>query len=375
MNPLTFGLNPYLFYFVLLVLSSISYTAYLRFTAKNSVVFKLGLLLLPSLLVLCFTSFAFGRTFNYFLFIPALLSLFLTIYALLKVIRNPISTIELKIGEIANGKLNIEIDDHLKNQTNEFGLISNNLLNMAAQLNQVVTSTVSVLDSLAAYSNSLNKVAAQLSDGASVQASSAEEVASSMEEMTSAIVQNTSHSRKAESISSKAYHNLNEGVKSALESVEAMRNIAEKIKVIDQIATQTNILSLNAAVEAARAGEYGRGFSVVASEVKKLAENSKKAAEEISNLSLATMSISERAGNQLKEITPDIEATAQIVREIATSGVEQQLGVEQINTSLQLLSKETQNNSATSEQMAINAQQLSVEAEKLKAILSFFNAN
>ncbi|MFT3739758.1 MAG: methyl-accepting chemotaxis protein [Breznakibacter sp.] len=375
MNALISSVNPYLFYLIALLLSSVVYTIYLYFTAKHSIVFKLGMFILPCLVVLCYTSFVFAKTFNFLLFIPALLSLFLTLYALMMLIRKPISTLETKLSEIAQGQLNVEIDEKLKNQKNEFGLISNNILNMASQLNNVVTSTISVLSNLSEYSKSLSSVSSELSEGASIQASSTEEVASSMEEMTSAIVQNTTNSKQAEMISSKAYENIMEGVKSALETVTAMQYIAAKIKIIDDIAAQTNLLSLNAAVEAARAGEYGRGFAVVATEVKKLAESSKKAAEEISTLSYSTLTISEKAGKQLKDTTPDIEATAQIVREIAVSGNEQKLGVEQINSALQLLSKETQNNSATSEKMALSAQELTKQAEKLKDLLSYFNCN
>jgi methyl-accepting chemotaxis protein len=365
-------MNPYVLYALLLAACIPPYILYVYLTAKRSIVYKIALFILPTLLILCFTSYSFALTRNYVLFVPALLSLFVTFSLLTNRIRKPISTMEKNFKEISSGNLDILIADNLKISKDEFGLIYTSMENMITELNEVVSSIKNISNDLAGFSDLLSESSTQLSQGASVQASSTEEVSSSMEEITANILQNTDNSTQAEQYSKKAFEGIRVGVQSAQDSADAMKNIAEKIKIVDDIAFQTNILALNAAVEAARAGEHGKGFAVVAAEVRKLAERSKKAAEEISVLSKSGIEISDRAGEQLNSITPDIEATASIVREIVASGNEQKSGAEQINTSLQMLNEETQKNASTSEEIASSAQQLASQANQLRDILKYF---
>jgi len=170
-----------------------------------------------------------------------------------------------------------------------------------------------------------------------------------------------------------------EGIKQGSEStniaVDAMKNIADKIKIVNDIAFQTNILALNAAVEAARAGEHGKGFAVVAAEVRKLAERSKIAADEIDLLSKNGVEVSEKAGKKLTEIVPEIEKTARLVQEIAAASNEQNSGADQVNNAIQQLNQVTQQNAAASEEMATSSEELSSQAEELKRIISFFKVN
>jgi methyl-accepting chemotaxis protein len=158
-----------------------------------------------------------------------------------------------------------------------------------------------------------------------------------------------------------------------VETVEAMRQIASKISIIEEIARQTNLLALNAAIEAARAGEHGKGFAVVASEVRKLAERSQIAAGEINSLSASSVHVAERAGELLPKIVPDIKKTADLVSEINAASGEQNSGAEQINKAIQQLDQVIQQNASATEEMSSTCEELSSQAEQLYETISFFN--
>ncbi|MFP4526037.1 MAG: methyl-accepting chemotaxis protein, partial [Bacteroidales bacterium] len=183
----------------------------------------------------------------------------------------------------------------------------------------------------------------------------------------------TENAKQTEKISGKASDRISEGNQATQHSVEAMKEIAEKISIINDIAFQTNILALNAAVEAARAGEHGKGFAVVASEVRKLAERSAEAASEIDEKSKSGVGISEKAGQQLEEIVPEIEKTSKLVQEITAASNEMNSGADQVNNAIQQLNQVTQQNAASSEELATGAEELSSQAEQLKQVISYFN--
>jgi methyl-accepting chemotaxis protein len=211
-----------------------------------------------------------------------------------------------------------------------------------------------------------------MSQGASEQASSAEEVSSSMEEMVSNIQQNTDNAMQTEKIALQAVEAVRKGSESTTVAVKSMKDIASKVSIIGDIAYQTNILALNAAVEAARAGEYGQGFAVVAEEVRKLAERSQVAAEEIDGLTESGVAVADEAGKQLVEIVPDIEKTAKLVQEIAAASMEQNTGADQVNNAIQQLNQVIQQNAAASEEMASSSEELSSQSEQMKEVVSYF---
>ena len=152
-----------------------------------------------------------------------------------------------------------------------------------------------------------------------------------------------------------------------------MKEIANKISIIEEIARQTNLLALNAAIEAARAGEHGKGFAVVAAEVRKLAERSQKAAGEINQLSATTLKVSEKSGEMLDKLVPDIQRTAELVQEITAASKEQDTGAEQINKALQQLEQVIQQNASASEEMASTTEELTGQSDQLVSALSFFH--
>lgn len=271
--------------------------------------------------------------------------------------------------KIASGDLEAEITVE---QHDEIGKMVAALQEMTNKLreiiNEILESSAFILDA----SIQINDDAHQVAQSANGQASAAQEVSASMEEMVSNIHQNTQNSIETEKITLQAAKSIREGSSTTLIAVESMKMIADKISIINDIAFQTNILALNAAVEAARAGEHGRGFAVVAAEVRKLAERSKVAAEEIDVLSKSGVKVSETAGQQLKEIVPDIEKTAKLIQEITSASREQNSGTDQINNAIQQLNHSTQQNAAISENLAANAGNLSLFAEKLKNSISFF---
>ena len=193
-----------------------------------------------------------------------------------------------------------------------------------------------------------------------------------MEQMAANIRQNADNALQTEKIAVKAAVDAREGGRAVTETVSAMKDIAGKISIIEEIARQTNLLALNAAIEAARAGEHGKGFAVVASEVRKLAERSQLAAGEISELSRTSVEVAEQAGAMLERLVPDIQRTAELVQEISAACKEQDAGAEQINKAIQQLDQVIQQNASASEEMASTSEELASQADQLQGTMSFF---
>jgi methyl-accepting chemotaxis protein len=269
--------------------------------------------------------------------------------------------------EVAGGNLMVD----LKERSPQDDLM-HALSAMVAQLVEIVAEVKVASDNVAGGSVELSASAQTMSEGASQQAAAAEEASSSMEQMSSNIRQNADNAQQTEKIAVKSADDAQEGGKAVAETVQAMKEIAGKISIIEEIARQTNMLALNAAIEAARAGEHGKGFAVVASEVRKLAERSQHAAGEISELSVSSVEVAERAGAMLATILPDIRKTADLVQEINASSKEQDTGAQQINKAIQQLDQVIQQNASASEEMAATAEELSSQSAQLQSTISFF---
>ena len=190
--------------------------------------------------------------------------------------------------------------------------------------------------------------------------------------MTANIRQNADNAKETEKIALKGAEDATSGGQAVQDTVTAMKSIADKIMIIEEIARQTNLLALNAAIEAARAGEQGKGFAVVAAEVRKLAERSQLAAAEISELSVSSVEVAENAGSLLAAMVPNIQRTAELVQEIAAASIEQDAGAEQISRAIQQLDSVIQTNASSSEEMASTAEELSSQAEQMQAAIGFF---
>ena len=250
-------------------------------------------------------------------------------------------------------------------------IIIKNITNIVSKLKELISFVRTASDNISGAGAQMNSSSQEMSEGATEQAASAEQVSSSMEQIVSSIQQNTDNAVQTEKIASKVAEDILEGNKAVSHTVQSMKEIAERITIIGDIARQTNLLALNAAVEAARAGDYGRGFAVVASEVRKLAERSQIAALEINNLSKSGVMVAEKSGKLLEEIVPEILKTSRLVKEISLSSVEQNTGANEINKALQQLNLVIQQNAATSEEMAASSEELTSQAEHLKEVISF----
>ncbi|MGA2086959.1 MAG: methyl-accepting chemotaxis protein [Terracidiphilus sp.] len=270
--------------------------------------------------------------------------------------------------EIANGNLTVDIRERSAQDK-----LMQALQSMVAGLTRTVSDIRTIAGEVASASQSISTASIQVSKGASAQAAAAEEASSSMEEMVSNIKQNADNAQQTDKIANKSAKDAQESGKSVLEAVAAMKEIANKISIIEEIARQTNLLALNAAIEAARAGEHGKGFAVVAAEVRKLAERSQKAAAEINQLSATTLKVSEKSGEMLDKLVPDIQRTAELVQEITAASKEQDTGAEQINKALQQLEQVIQQNASASEEMASTTEELTGQSDQLVSALGFFH--
>ena len=253
-----------------------------------------------------------------------------------------------------------------------FGQVKDSANSTAENLTRVLGEVHAAADALTGAANQVSATAQSLSQAASEQAASVEETSATMDNMSASINQNSDNAKVTDGMATKTSREAVDGGKAVNDTVTAMKQIAAKIGIVDDIAYQTNLLALNAAIEAARAGEHGKGFAVVAAEVRKLAERSQEAAREIGELAGSSVSTAERAGKLLDEIVPSIQKTSELVQEIAAASSEQSESVVQIGGAMSQLTRATQQNASASEELAATSEELSGQAEQLQQSIAFF---
>jgi methyl-accepting chemotaxis protein len=288
----------------------------------------------------------------------------------MEAIVGPVNEINRVMSALESGDLTKSINARYRGQLQTLCETINNTVTKLAQTIAEVNNTT---ETLASATVQVSSTAQSLSQASSEQAASVEETSASIEQMSASISQNTENAKVADAMSAEGSQKAAEGGEAVTQTVEAMKDIAKKIGIIDDIAYQTNLLALNAAIEAARAGEHGKGFAVVAAEVRKLAERSQVAAQEIGQLAGNSVSMAERAGKLLDEIVPATKKTADLVQEITAASEEQSAGVGQVNNAMSQLSQITQQNASASEELAATAEEMSSQAENLQALMSFFD--
>lgn len=364
--------------FISVIAAAIAAAFILNRFFKNSVFFRVGLIWLFNLLFIVFSigvkvKFFEGQILINIIFtlVNVGVSVLCFYYGSIAVVR-PLEKAVDEFNELGKGNLKVKIDKSKANEKKDLGRLILAADKIHKSLTAIVHELNSNVDSISGTSDKLNGLSTKLSAGATEQASSVEEISSSMEEMAANIQQNTENAQQTEKIAKGVSEGVMKVGVSSKESLSSIKEIAEKINIINDIAFQTNILALNAAVEAARAGEHGKGFAVVASEVRKLAERSKLAADDIVNLAHKSVNITENSAQLMESLIPEIEKTSKLIQEIAAASYEQSMGANQINNALQQLNVLTQQNALSSDEMALGSKNLDELANELKVITVYF---
>ncbi|WP_163096843.1 methyl-accepting chemotaxis protein [Acidithiobacillus ferrianus] len=315
------------------------------------------------------TNYVIARNLSIGIGVAAMLVATLMGVFLTRSITRPLNEAVRTAEGVAEGDLSMSVVSRTHDET---GRLMAALGTMVERLTQTIGEVRGAADNLSSASEQVSATSQSLSQSASEQAASVEETSATLEEAAASIKQNAENARVTDDIATGAAKEARMGGEAVAGTVQAMKNIAEKIGIIDDIAYQTNMLALNAAIEAARAGEHGKGFAVVAAEVRKLAERSQVAAQEIGTLAGNSVRVAEQAGSALTALVPAIGKTSDLVQEISAASNEQAASIDQINLAVGQLNQVTQQNASASEELAATAEEMSGQAEQLQQLMATF---
>lgn len=352
----------------------------LRTLFKKSIVFKIGVFWTTNIFLITINTKiteSFPEYYPQYIALPIGIAftaffVFLLYLQVKKRIKTPMQQILYNVQELATGHLKINNSLEYSKHDDEFGFLNNSINEVIIKLSEIVKDIKINSENLTMNSQQLSATSEDLSTGASEQASSIEELSATSEEIENTLSMSLDKANRTAEITARTETTVSDVANNTKEVIKVYNKIVEKLDAVSDIAFQTNILALNAAVEAARAGEQGKGFSVVAAEVKKLADQSKTLATEVIAITSNNVQLSKKVESDIALMLPQISESTKLIKDIAISSSEQSSGISQVNVSVQYLNSVTQQTAATSEEMAASSEELSAQAAALNDIVSFF---